>query len=242
MMDRTKRSTHGTTTNNKPCFSLFGTHLVQCTPFEQSTTVVDLDDVSVTTEFSTASLFDVHLTGVLRKAPPGTFQNLLTAGKLEFATTDRLHNMDLGRVFGTDTQQDLSDVDTGGNADGFSIRMSHSRGQSIGTGTRKHLVGPKDMEGMGPDADVIRILSNHFRKMLVDGDSAGLQGFTGNLLLLVTDQVGDEWKEIDGSLFVADVKNLDLGFRYTTAVPRLDVRLVLLVSVATSWTATHDER
>jgi len=220
---------------------LFGTGVVQGTLFEQPAAVVDLDDVSVTAEFSTASLFDVHLTGVLGESPLGTLQNLLAAGKLEFTTTDRLDDVDLGRVFRADTQQDLSDVDAGSDANGLSVRMPHSGRQPIGPGARKHLVGAKDVEGMGPDADVVRVLSDHFREMLVDGNPAGLEGFARNLLLLVADQVGDEGEEIDGSLLVADVEDLDLGFRYTTAVPRLDVRLVLLVSVATSWTATHGE-
>jgi hypothetical protein len=118
--------------------------------------------------------------------------------------------------------------------------MSHSTGESIGTGTRKHLVGSQDVKGMGADADVVGVLSNRLGQVLVDGNTGGLEGLAGDLLLFVTDQVGHERKEIDGGLFVADVEDSDLRFWYTTAVPRLDVRFVLLVSVATSWTATHD--
>jgi len=77
--------------------------------------------------------------------------------------------------------------------------------------------------------------------MLVDGNTACLQSLTGNLLLFVADEVGNEGEEIDGGLLVTDIENLDFGFRHTTAVPRLDVRFVLLVSVTTSWTATHGE-
>jgi hypothetical protein len=51
--------------------------------------------------------------------------------------------------------------------------------------------------------------------------------------------MGHEGKEIDGSHLVTDIEDPDLRFRHTTAVPRLDVRLVLLVSVAASWTASH---
>ena len=48
-------------------------------------------------------------------------------------------------------------------------------------------------------------------------------------------------KEIDVSAFVSDIVNPDLGLWYTTAVSALDVWLVLLVTVATSWTTTHFE-
>ena len=52
--------------------------------------------------------------------------------------------------------------------------------------------------------------------------------------------MGDEGEEIDGGLLVTDIVDADLRVGHTTAVPRLDVRLVLLVAVATSRTATHD--
>jgi hypothetical protein len=94
---------------------------------------------------------------------------------------------------------------------------------------------------MGPHANVVGVLSNGLSQMLVDGNTAGLESFTRNLLLFVADQMSHKGKEIDGGLFVANVKDSDLGFRHTAAVPRFDVRLVLLVSVTTSWTATHGD-
>jgi hypothetical protein len=75
--------------------------------------------------------------------------------------------------------------------------------------------------------------------MLVNGHTAGLESLGRDLLLLVTDQVSDKGKLIDRSLLGTDIKDADLGLGHTTAVPRLDVRLVLLVAVTASWTTTH---
>ena len=220
-------------------FILFGTGVVQCRILEESTTGVDLDDVSVAGEFSGTTLLDIGGARVLGESPLGRLEDLLAAGKLEFSAADRLHDVRLGRVLGADAEQDLSDIDTGGNPNGLSVRVPHARGQPIGTGARKHLVGAQDVEGMGANADVVGVLSDRLGQVLVDGDTAGLEGLGRDLLLLVADQMGHKGEEIDGGLLVADVEDLDLRFWYTTAVPRLDVRLVLLVSVATSWTATH---
>jgi len=202
---------------------------------------VDLDDVSVARELSVAAFLDVLLTGVLGESPPGGLEDLLASGELELSTTDGFHDVGLAGVLGADGQKNLSDIDTGGNTDGLSVRVPHSGGQSIGTGARKHLVGTKDVKGVGSNADVVGVLSDGLGQVLVDGDTGGLESFRRNLLLLVADEMGDEREEIDGSLLVTDVEDANLGFWYTTAVPRLDVRFVLLVSVTTSWTATHSE-
>ena len=53
--------------------------------------------------------------------------------------------------------------------------------------------------------------------------------------------MGDEREEVDGCRFVSDVVDLDLGFGDSAAVPTLDVGFVLLVTVTTSWTASHGE-
>jgi hypothetical protein len=118
--------------------------------------------------------------------------------------------------------------------------VTHSTGQAIGTGTGKHLVGTQHMKGMSSDFNVIGILSNGGGQMLVNGNTASLECFAGDLLLFIANQVSDKGKEIDGSLFGANVKDANLTVGNTTAVPTLNVGLILLVTVATSWTATHD--
>jgi hypothetical protein len=117
--------------------------------------------------------------------------------------------------------------------------MPHTTGKPIGSSARKHLVGTDDMEGVDADANVISVLSDGVSQVLVDGDTAGLEGLGGNLLLFIADQVGYEGEEIYGSFLGSDIVNLDFGFGHTTAVARLDVGFVLLVAVATEGTATH---
>jgi len=203
---------------------------------------VDLDNVSVARQFSVAAFLDVFFAGVLGESPLGGLENLLAPGELELSPANGLHDVGLGGVLGSDRQQNLTDINAGGNTDGLSVRVSHSGRQPIGTGARKHLVGTEDVEGVGADADVVSVLSDGLGQVLVDGNTAGFQSLTGDLLFFVADQMAHKGEEIDGGLLVADIENLDLRFRNTTAVPRLDVRFVLLVSVTTSWTATHGRK
>jgi len=189
---------------------LLGTGLVQGRLDEQSTAVVHLDDVSIARELSAAAFLDVHLAGVLGEAPPGTLEDLLASGKLEFSPTDGLDDVRLCVILGTNAQKDLTNVDTGGHTNGLTIGVTHSRRQPIGTGARKHLIGSQHMKWVGTDADVVSVLSDCFGKMLVDGNAGCLQSFARNLLLLVADQMGDKREEIDGGLLVTNIKDLDL--------------------------------
>jgi len=142
----------------------------------------------------------------------------LPSGELEFTTTNGLNNVWLGGILSTHRKEDLSNIDTGGNANGLSVRMPHSAGKPIGSSARKHLVGTDDVEGVHANANVVTILTDGVGQVLVDGDTAGLECLGGDLLLFIADQVGYEGEEIDGSLFGTDVVNLDFGFGHTTAV------------------------
>jgi len=213
--------------------------LVESRILEETASVVDLDNVSVARELSVAALLDVYFAGVLGESPLGGFENLLAAGKLELSTANGLNDVGLVLVLRANGEKNLANVDTGGDTNGLTVGVSHTGGQSIGSGARKHLVGTKDVVGVGTHADVVSLLSDRLCQVLVDGNTAGLEGLGRDLLLLVADQVGDKGEEIDGGLLGTDIEDLDLRFRYTTAVPRLDVRLVLLVAIAASRTATH---
>mmetsp|Transcript_115005 Transcript_115005/g.330360 ORF Transcript_115005/g.330360 Transcript_115005/m.330360 type:complete len:161 (+) Transcript_115005:329-811(+) len=147
--------------------------------------------------------------------------------------------MSLILILGTNTDEDLSNIDTGGDTNGFTIRVTHTRRETIGSRTRKHFIGTKDMKGVSPDTNVIPILTHILDQVLVNGNTAGFKCLGRDLLLFITHQVSDKGEQIDGCLLGTDIVNTNLGFGNTTAVPRLDVRLVLLVTVATSRTATH---
>jgi len=113
---------HDTTRlSNANAKRLFGTGLVEGRFLEQSASVVDLDNVTVTREFSAAAHLHVYLTGVLGESPPCGFQNLLASGELELSSADGLHDVDLAGVLGSNRQQNLADIDTGGDTDGLSV-------------------------------------------------------------------------------------------------------------------------
>jgi hypothetical protein len=92
-----------------------------------------------------------------------------------------------------------------------------------------------------PHTDVVSLLSDVLDKVLVDSNTACLKSLRRNLLLLVTYKMGYEGEKIDRCQLVTNIVNLDLGLGYTTTIPTLDVGLVLLVTVTTSWTASHGE-
>jgi len=212
---------------------------IQSRGLQQTMTVVYLDNVPISAQLPILSHLDIVLSGVLGKSPLQALENLLPTRELELAPSNGLHHVRLGRILPANGQQDLSDVDAGGHADGLAVRVPHPAGQSIRPGAAKHLVGPDDVEGVDAHPDVIPVLANGVGEVLVDGDAAGLQGLAGDLLLLVAHQVADEGKEVDGGLLRANVVDLDLGLGDTAAVTGLDVGLILLVAVAAERTTTH---
>ena len=95
------------------------------------------------------------------------------------------------------------------------------------------------MEGVDSHANMVPILTNGIGQVLIDGDTAGFKSLRGDLLLLVTDQVGDEWEEIYGSFLGSNVVDFNFGFGDTATVAGFDVGFVFLVAVAAERTATH---
>ena len=179
---------------------------------------MNLNNITISRKLSTLSHLDVFLTGVLGKSPLQTLENLLPSSELELTTTNGLDNVWLGGILSTNGEENLSNVDTGGDTNGLSVGMPHTAGKPIGSSAGKHLVGTDDVEGVNTDTDVVTLLSDGVGQVLVDGDTAGLECLRGDLLLFVTDQVGYEGEEIDGCLLGTDIVNLDLRFGHTTAV------------------------
>ena len=192
--------------------------LVEDTLFETSSAVVDLDNVSVGRQFSGSSQTDVFLAGVFGESPLEGFEDFLPSGKLEFAPANGLNDVWFVGVLGPDAQENLSNVDTGCHTNGFAVRVAHATRQTIGTGATQHFVGAQDVKGVGADPNVVGFLPDRLGQVLVDGNTASLQGFGRDLLLFITDQVGDKGKEIDGRLFGTRIKNTNLGLRDTTTL------------------------
>jgi len=215
------------------------TSLVQGRLLQKPTAIVNFDDVAIGCQFTTPAQLDIFFTRVLSETPLQALQDLLPSGELEFTTADRLDDVTFVGILRADAQQDLAYIDACGNADGLPVRVPHTRRKPIGAGTTQHFVRTQHVERMRAHADVERVLTDMLAQMLVDSNAARFESLGRDLLLLVTHQVGNERELIDRRFLGADIKNTNLRFRYTTTVPGLDVRLVLLVAVATSWTATH---
>jgi len=87
-------------------------------------------------------------------------------------------------------------------------------------------------------ADVEVILADRVNHVLVGCDTGSLKGLGGDLLLLEGEKVDAGREGVNGQLLLSDIEDLDLRLRYTTAIPRLNVRLVLDVTGALPRTCT----
>jgi len=168
----------------------------------------------------------------IRKSPSVGDDDVLTTGELVRATTEGFLNVLLVTLLGTDGKDDLSDRATGNYTGGLTEGATHTSLQSIGTGARKHLVNTKNVVWVASDAEVKSFLGGSLSHVLVNDDTSGFESFRRELLVFTGNEVTAERELIRGSTLVADIVNLQLGVRDTTAVSRLDVWLVLTVSVA----------
>jgi hypothetical protein len=90
------------------------------------------------------------------------------------------------------------------------------------------------VERVSTASDVVTFLTGSFHQVLVTGDTSGFKSAGSQLLLLVRDKVGNERELINRSLLGSAIINSDLSIRDTAAEARLNVRLVLLETNATS--------
>src|SRR6266566_4354613 len=131
----------------------------------------------------------------------------------------------LTRIAGSDTHDDLANVDTGDGSIGLAPSATHSGLQSIGTGARQHLVDANDMVGVGAHSQVETFLSGKLDEVLVGADTGRLQGFRAQLLVLVGHEVNAEREVVDSRSLPAKVEDSDLGIRHTAVEAGLGIRL-----------------
>lgn len=173
-------------------------------------TIVNLDNIPVSTELTILSHSHILLSGIFSEPPLQTLQNFLPSRELEFPPSDGLYNVRFCSILSPHRKQDLPNVDTCSHANGFTIRMPHPTRQPICPCAAKHLVRPNDMEWVDTNPNMVPILTDSVGKVFVDGNAAGFQCFTGYLLLLVAHQVADEREEVHGGLLRTYVVDLDL--------------------------------
>lgn len=129
----------------------------------------------------------VDITVELGEAPLGGLHDLLTSRELELGTTKSLNDVRSVGVLGTDRENNLTDLDTGSHLHWLTVGTSHTGGETIGSGTGKHLVLTNDVERVSTATDVVTLLTSVLDEVLVTGDTSGLKSTGGNLLLLVRD-------------------------------------------------------
>lgn len=137
--------------------------------------------------------------------------NLLPARELVTSSPQSLEDDSSVGLLASNRQDDLSNVDTGDTSVWLSPSSTHTLLQPIGTSTRQHLVDSDNVEGVGPDPQVERVLSRGLDDVLVAANTSGFQSFGRDLLVLVRDQVGTEGEVLDGGPLSAQVEDSNLG-------------------------------
>ena len=215
---------------------------MQSSPLVQGATIGDVFDSTAVRDEDLLSHFVFKFIGVkLGKAPLLGDMDLLAARELELGSAQGFNHMLFVLNLGADGHDDLADVDSGHRALRLSEGTSHTGLQPVRPSTGQHLVDADDMEGMEPHSDVKSIFATAFHHILVGTNSRGLQGFRGQLLVVVGHHVATEWELVHLRLLPTQVKDADLGIWDTSAEARLRIRLVLAVPVTASRTAPHGE-
>jgi len=199
----------------------------------------ELDVGTVDLDAASSLLLEVLLATKGGEAPVLGDDDFLATRELVLGAAEGLEGNGLVGVTSADAHDDLANVDTGDSAVGLTPGTTHTSLKSIGTSARQHLVDTDDVEGVGADAEVERLLSGGLDEVLVGANTGGLEGLGAQLLILVGDQVDAEREVIDGRLLASKIKDTNLGVGHTTVEAGLGVRLVLAVPVATSGTTGH---
>jgi hypothetical protein len=199
----------------------------------------ELDVSTVDLDTAGSLLVEVLLTSERSEAPVLGDNDLLSARELVLGSAESLEGNGAVGITSADAHENLANVDTGDSAVGLTPSTTHTGLQSIGTGTRQHLVDTDDVEGVSADSEVETLLTGVLDEVLVGANTGGLKSLGAQLLILVGDEVNAEREVIDVGALSAKIEDSDLGVGDTTVEPRLRVRLVLAVSVATSGTARH---
>ena len=170
----------------------------------------------------------------LGEAPLVGLHDFLSSGEFELGTAKSLNHVGSVGILGADRHDDLANGDTGSHLHGLTVGVSHTGGQTIGSGAGKHLVLADDVERVSAGSDVVTLLTGGLHQVLVARHTGGLKGASGQLLLLVGHQVSNEGEDIDVGLLGSAVINPDLSIGDTSAESGFNIRLVLLEANATS--------
>jgi len=135
--------------------------------------------------------------------------------------------------------EDGTDVNTASLEEGFTVSTSHTGLESISTGAGQHLVDADNVPGMGSDSHVEGFLTALGNHVLVSGNTGGLKGLGGELLLLSGNEMDTSGELLPSPLLHTTVVHTELGVGHSSVESGLGVRLVLLVSEALCGSASH---
>ena len=159
---------------------------MQGPPFVQGTTIRDVFDPTAIWD---ESLFCHHVLKLIHvefgKSPLLRDVDLLAARELELGPSEGFNHMFLVLQLGADGHYDLANVDPGHCALRLSKGTAHTCLESISCSARQHLVDADDMEGVEPYSDMKTIFATAFHHVLVGTNTGSLQGFRGELLILI---------------------------------------------------------
>ena len=159
---------------------------MQGPPFVSGSMIRDIFDPTAVRD---ESLFCHHVLKFIRielgKSPLLGDVDLLTARELELGPAEGFSHMLLVLQLGVDGHYDLATVDPGHCALGLSKDTVQTCRESISSSARQHLVDANDMEGVEAYSDVKTIFATAFHHVLVGTNTGSLQGFRGELLILI---------------------------------------------------------
>jgi len=121
-------------------------------------------------------------------------------------------------VLGSDSErdEDITNVNTGGLQEGFTVSVSHTGLESISTSAGKHLVDADNVPGMGSDSHVEGILTALGLHVLVSSNTGGLEGLGGDLLLLVGNEMDASGESSPVGLSGTTIVHSNLGIGNTS--------------------------
>jgi hypothetical protein len=199
---------------------------------ERTAGFVDEDVVAHVNKTILFSQFLIISLDKISESPTVRDDNVLTSRKLVRATAQSFNDVSFLASRGADRKHDLSNLAAGNKTVRLSESVTHTGLQSIGTSARKHLVDTENVVRVATHTEVETVLGGSTGHVLVDNNTSSFESFRRKLFFFTRNEVTAERKLVSRGLLVTGVEDSQLSIWDTTAVARLDVRLVLTVSVA----------
>ena len=159
---------------------------MQGPPFVQGTTIRDvIDPTAIRDELLFCHKVFKFIRVELGKSPLLGDVDVLAARELELCPAEGFNHMVLVLQLGVDGHYDLANVDPGHCTLGLSKGTSHTCLKPVSPSTGQHLVDADDMEWMESHSDVKAVFATAFHHVLVGTNTGSLQGFRGELLILI---------------------------------------------------------